>query len=154
MNQKKYQELMDSMRGEIASLNAKLMEAQHKNAELNAMLDRPYVNAAEVERLKEREQEVKVVIAKLVKAEESTEGAFTCLSCLGIYKRPVTCIPCGHSFCSECIETNGYCTQCGPSVQVSYYPNDLLDQLTAKYVFRKQALASLKSMDKRPSSRN
>ena len=31
--------------------------------------------------------------------------------------------------------------------QVSYYPNDLLDQPTAKYVYRKQALSSLRLMD-------
>ena len=37
--------------------------------------------------------------------------------------------------------------QCGPATKVSYYPNDLLDQLVAKYVYRKQALSSLKMMD-------
>ncbi len=41
----------------------------------------------------------------------------------------------------------GVVQQCGPTVKVSYYPNDLLDQLTSKYVFRKQALSSLKMMD-------
>ncbi len=44
------------------------------------------------------------------------------------------------------LSTNGLWS-CGPAVQVSYYPNDLLDQLTAKYVYRKQALSSLRLMD-------
>jgi hypothetical protein len=136
---------------ERAALSAQLQILQLQNADLNALMDRPRVGgdatAKEVQRLREREAELRSVIARLIKAEEATEGAFTCLACVAIYRKPVTCIPCGHSFCLACIERTGHCQQCGPAVQVSYYPNDLLDQLTAKYVYRKQALSSLRLMD-------
>ena len=107
---------------ERAALAAQLQILQLQNAELNALMDRPRVGgdatAKEVQRLREREAELRSVIARLIKAEEATEGAFTCLACVAIYRKPVTCIPCGHSFCLACIERTGHCQQCGPAVQV------------------------------------
>jgi hypothetical protein len=138
---------MAELQKEIAFLNNKLMDTQKQNAELNALMDQPRTSQGEVKRMLEREAELRSVIGKLLKAEESTEGAFTCLACMSIYRKPVTCIPCGHSFCTGCIQAAGHCTQCGPTIKVTYYPNDLLDSLTSKYVFRKQTLASLKMMD-------
>ena len=64
----------------------------------------------DVRLVQEREAELRTVISKLIKAEEATEGAFTCLACMNIYRKPVTCIPCGHSFCIGCIQTAGHCT--------------------------------------------
>lgn len=132
---------------EASALRARIGELERTNAELNALIEKPRAQAAELQRMRERETEMRAVVTRLIKAEEATEPAFTCLSCTAIYRSPVTCIPCGHSFCLQCIEATGHCSQCGPKVQVSYYPNDLLEQLTSKYVSRKQALASLRLMD-------
>jgi hypothetical protein len=93
-----------------------------------------------------RDEELRVTIAKLIVAEEASETAFTCMSCLKIFTDPVTCTPCGHSFCAQCMRRRGYCLQCGPKTAVRYHPNELLGALAAKCLFRKQALASLKRL--------
>ena len=109
--------------------------------------------------------ELKVTVSKLVTAEESSESAFTCLKCMNIMKSPVTCIPCGHSFCQTCLtgvrkyddgdnisgessrDTTSNCPECDEgNAKTDYYiENQLLENLCARYLFRQTALASLKN---------
>jgi chromosome segregation ATPase len=107
---KKTASQLAELQKEVSLLSQQLSDTRKQNAELNALLDKPHASQLEVKRMKEREQELRLVISKLIKAEESTEGAFTCLSCMNIYRKPVTCIPCGHSFCMGCIQAAGHCT--------------------------------------------
>tara|TARA_B110000008_G_C16766517_1_gene482808 strand:+ start:184 stop:762 length:579 start_codon:yes stop_codon:yes gene_type:complete len=128
------------------------------------------------EALAKTERELRATVSKLVAAEEASETAFTCMTCLDIMKRPVTCIPCGHSFCEKCLNTNNFnigkygdaapsttnstaansCPECNSSsdgMKTEYYiENQLLENLCARYVFRKQAISSLKNMTKALSS--
>lgn len=113
------------------------------------------------EALSKTERELRATVSKLVAAEEASETAFTCMTCMDIMKSPVTCIPCGHSFCEKCLDSSvptygekgekrkGSCPECDSSAQgrTEYYiENQLLENLCARYVFRKQAIASLKNM--------
>jgi hypothetical protein len=65
------------------------------------VLDAPRMSAAEVARLQKREKELQATVAKLVVSEEATETSFTCFSCVQVFTKPVTCIPCGHSYCES-----------------------------------------------------
>ena len=82
----------------------------------------------------------------------------------------VTCIPCGHSFCETCLEaacvpvydaerrsgrnsgeseSGSGCPECqgDEKGRTEYYiENQLLENLCARYIFRKQAISSLKNM--------
>ena len=90
--------------------------------------------------------ELQATVAKLIVNEEASEASFTCFACLAVFTKPVTCIPCGHSYCLGCIEQTHTCSQCRPAVKVTYYANELLEELCSRFVFRKQALQTLKDM--------
>lgn len=102
----------------------------------------------ELEALKIKEKELEVTFAKLVVAEDGSEFSFTCTTCLNIFRDAVTCTPCGHSYCRTCLEEAGTCRQCeeGEGSMPEFYVNSLLDDLSSRYVFRKQALKALKSL--------
>jgi chromosome segregation ATPase len=94
---------------EMAHLNTRVADLLSQIAELNVLIEKPKAQAAELQRMRDRESELRNVVARLIKSEEATEPAFTCLSCSSIYRAPVTCIPCGHSFCLACIGTFSFC---------------------------------------------
>ena len=62
-----------------------------------------------------------------------------CVECAKFPVQPVTCIPCGHSFCKKChysypdnINDNGkpVCRKCGPNVIITYvYRNEFIEDL-------------------------
>ena len=79
-----------------------------------------------------------------------------------MFQSPVTCIPCGHSFCKKCIENKvqeegrTHCPACTERAEtdekkggtVDYFiENQLLQNLAAKHAFRKTLLGSLDSID-------
>jgi len=127
----------------ISDLNMRLMQYQGKQLDNTAG---SALTARALTRLRERERELNSTVAKLVLSEEASEASFTCFTCMRIYTLPVTCIPCGHSYCKECIQKTGFCAQCGRGVEITYYANELLADLSTRYVFRKQALAAIKRM--------
>jgi chromosome segregation ATPase len=139
-------QLAEAERAQSASSRA-LLESQHKVAELEGILDQPRLSGADLARLAKREAELQATVAKLVVNEEASEASFTCFACMSIFTAPVTCIPCGHSWCQKCIEQAGnMCTMCKPANKVSYYRNELLEELASRFIFRKQALQTLRDM--------
>ena len=123
-------------------------------------------NARLANKLKETEKELRNTLAKILKTEEATESAFTCLKCMNIFDKPITCIPCGHSFCEKCVgdfnkkhKANGEkgesCPECSEDDakkknggdKVDYFiQNELLENLSSRFLFRKQAIESLSIM--------
>ena len=103
---------------------AALMASQHRTAELEAIMDQPRLSAGDLAKLAAREKELQACVAKLVVNEEASEASFTCFSCVGVFNKPVTCIPCGHSYCLGCIKETNICTQCKPPTKVTYYANE------------------------------
>ena len=130
------------------------LAADAANAEENARL---------ATLLKQTEKELRNTLAKLMTTEEASESAFTCLACMELFDKPITCIPCGHSFCMKCIDSykknhpspgeKDQCPECvsnsggSAPAKVDYFiANELLENLSSRFVFRKQALSSLVNM--------
>ena len=90
-------------------------------------------------------------LAKMNNAQEAMEGVLTCMNCMEVYQGPMTYIPCGHTFCKECVESskdrNGgsySCDECGSTKPVkSVTANALIDEVAGKFTYQKQVLASL-----------
>lgn len=40
----------------------------------------------------------------LIAAEEASESTYSCPMCFQLFQQPVTCTPCGHTFCENCIK--------------------------------------------------
>ena len=161
-------------------MGAELKEAKDSNTRVRRksvvdMARKASTVASKVrEALRATETELKATVSKLVAAEEASESAFTCLACMEIMKKPVTCIPCGHSFCEACLinvprfgdrvknaqnlKKGGVvnCPECSssgsgmpaPPATEYHIENQLLENLTARYVFRKQAMSGLKGVMK------
>eukprot|EP00945_MAST-04E_sp_MAST-4E-sp1_P006912 g6912.t1 len=145
-----------------------IMDLEKQNADVSSQYEELKQNAKDAEKnarlakvLKLTEKELKNTVAKLLKTEEATESAFTCLSCMNLFDKPVTCIPCGHSFCEKCVDsyrakhgTEGgkdECPECAGSGKqggkVDYFiSNELLENLSSRFVFRKQALQGLQTV--------
>jgi chromosome segregation ATPase len=96
-----------------AATSRSLLAAQHRVAELEALMDNPRLSAADVSKLAKREAELQACVAKLVVNEEASEASFTCFACMNVFTKPVTCIPCGHSFCTKSVIRCGGPEQAG-----------------------------------------
>lgn len=137
---------------DIANLTRKLVANEARNKELTALVEdlqkpkQKTVKDLDMEKVKMKERELGASIAKIIASEEASEASFTCVQCMDLYSDAVTCIPCGHSYCEKCVSGNKICSQCGPSSKITYYRNDLLEELTTKFRFRKTALSGLKKM--------
>jgi predicted Zn-ribbon and HTH transcriptional regulator len=89
-----------------------------------------------------REAALGTSLKKVLAAEEAMEACLTCMSCLELLKDPMTCTPCGHTFCSACLKTtNSECPECGGGgLPIKL---EMLGTLTSKFEFQKQTLNSL-----------
>ena len=145
------------------SIQNELHTLQKKHNELMKDVSDAQENARLAKLLKATELELRNTLAKILKAEEATESAYTCLICMNIFDKPITCIPCGHSFCEKCV--NGYrsknankekdgecCPECDENGKTSkkkvdyFIQNELLENLSSRFLFRKQAIESLSLM--------
>eukprot|EP00943_MAST-04B_sp_MAST-4B-sp1_P009221 g9221.t1 len=149
--------LFQKKQDELHAIEQKYNELLHDAADSKE-------NARLANKLKETEKELRNTLAKIIKTEEATESAFTCLKCMNIFDNPITCIPCGHSFCEKCVTqynkqnptTNNRKDKCCPECndvkaaatkKVDYYiQNELLENLSSRFLFRKQAIESLNIM--------
>ena len=128
--------------------DAALMQAQElveaeRNKNLELFTERRKIQALLVD--------VKSSAMLLLNTQDAMEGSFTCLICLKLLENPSICVPCGHSFCSDCIEKSNLskeilCPECGPSSDVeTIAPNKLLDNLSGKFIYSRQVLSKLKN---------
>ena len=131
-------------------------QAQEKEAEHEDLQQDFLKLQAEHVRLQQADQGIdkksmQDALAKLNNAQEAMEGVLTCMNCMEVYQGPMTYIPCGHTFCKECVESskgrNGgeyRCDECGSSRPVkSVTSNSLIDEVAGKFSYQKQVLDAL-----------
>mmetsp|Transcript_49741 Transcript_49741/g.155651 ORF Transcript_49741/g.155651 Transcript_49741/m.155651 type:complete len:263 (-) Transcript_49741:357-1145(-) len=97
-----------------------------------------------------KERNFRSTVNKLLSGEEALESSLTCMGCLRLMQAPVTCIPCGHSFCSTCIQGEDGallgCFECGGDDPVrQVVRSDALDALCAKHAHRMHELVELQA---------
>ena len=64
-----------------------------------------------------------------------------------ILKEPITCIPCGHSYCIKCKDgyQNNKCHECDDEDTIEVmYRNKLLEEILGKFVYKKEILYELR----------
>eukprot|EP00818_Percolomonas_sp_WS_P000064 CAMPEP_0117450278 /NCGR_PEP_ID=MMETSP0759-20121206/8383_1 /TAXON_ID=63605 /ORGANISM="Percolomonas cosmopolitus, Strain WS" /LENGTH=774 /DNA_ID=CAMNT_0005242789 /DNA_START=291 /DNA_END=2611 /DNA_ORIENTATION=+ len=131
-------------------------EEQYKKnfleAELKWQAEKKKLMAAPiVEQLQKREKQVQDTIQKLIKTEKASTSALTCMKCFNLFDRPMTCVPCGHVFCKECLgeiakeSRDVTCPECDQQIQTSVN-SEIIDILAGKSEYRKQTLESLKNL--------
>ncbi|POM57738.1 Hypothetical protein PHPALM_37710 [Phytophthora palmivora] len=96
-------------------------------------------------------------VNSLLEAEHASESTFTCLQCMQLFTQPMTLAPCGHTYCAACLAKCGNvdvpssisCKMCETGAKKEtecIFPNYALADLTARFIFRQQSLASLTTM--------
>ena len=78
-------------------------------------------------------------VAQVIHIEESLGTALHCMECLDVYVNPVTCVPCGHKFCSRCVTKGAACPDCEAPV-ADVLPDDNLDAMASKHELKLSAL--------------
>lgn len=74
---------------------------------------------------------------------------------LEIFRRPVSCVPCGHTYCLSCLEATeaegAYsCEECSGAPVGAFVHNLPMEGLCTKYEYKLMALKSLQKMLKAP----
>lgn len=110
-----------------------------------------------VTKLKQTQEALEKTVSALVEAEAASESSFTCMQCMQPFNEPKTLVPCGHTYCSRCLAALGdakepstiTCKQCAkvkPHETDGVFPNQALADLTARFLFRQQTLATMATM--------
>ncbi|GMF14723.1 unnamed protein product [Phytophthora lilii] len=107
--------------------------------------------------LRKTQDSLEQTVNSLLEAEHASESTFTCLQCMQLFSQPMTLAPCGHTYCAACLAKYGSldvpssisCKMCESGVKKEtecIFPNYALADLTARFIFRQQSLASLTTM--------
>ncbi|KAL4176851.1 hypothetical protein KRP22_001791 [Phytophthora ramorum] len=106
--------------------------------------------------LRKTQDSLEQTVNSLLEAEHASESTFTCLQCMQLFSQPTTLAPCGHTYCAACLAKCGSvdvpssisCKMCGSANTRTecIFPNYALADLTARFIFRQQSLASLTTM--------
>ncbi|ESL07469.1 hypothetical protein TRSC58_04841 [Trypanosoma rangeli SC58] len=97
---------------------------------------------------------LRAVMEMLMAAEQATESLYSCGLCMQLYRNPVTCVPCGHTFCESCLLLHlenrergkgaaWYCPECGLASCSSLVHVRALDTLSGNFSFRKKGVEEL-----------
>eukprot|EP00698_Gefionella_okellyi_P011656 TRINITY_DN3088_c0_g1_i1.p2 TRINITY_DN3088_c0_g1~~TRINITY_DN3088_c0_g1_i1.p2 ORF type:complete len:551 (+),score=159.68 TRINITY_DN3088_c0_g1_i1:27-1655(+) len=144
-------------RSTIAQLQQELRDSQAAQQVLRDQLDDLQRKFAEerrawslderLQKLRKKEREFESAVQKLLAAEEASESLICCAKCLKPLHEATTCVPCGHTFCENCTgemksSSPGSCIECMDGVSMTFH-NETMENLSSKYVYRKQALKTL-----------
>ena len=125
-------EKLNELNKEIKLLNNKIIDMENENIMLR---NKPSLSISEYTMLCNKEKQLNDIINKMYIADQSCEPSFKCIFCNKLFIDPVTCQPCGHSFCKKCIKSKkDICKEC--NVKVKYFPNEILENLTNKFKMR------------------
>ncbi|RNF09313.1 hypothetical protein TraAM80_02260 [Trypanosoma rangeli] len=97
---------------------------------------------------------LRAVMEMLMAAEGATESLYSCGLCMQLYRNPVTCVPCGHTFCKSCLLLHpenkargkgaaSYCPECGLASCSSLVHVRALDTLSGNFSFRRKGVEEL-----------
>ena len=134
---------------ERKALEEKVIDIKNENVILR---NKPTLSISEYTMLCQKEDELLEIANKMLMAEQSSEPSFKCTICSNLFVDPITCQPCGHSFCSKCIKKRkSVCKEC--KINVKYFSNEILENLTNKFKMRYQTyLPALKQMAARKTN--
>ncbi|KAI9090830.1 hypothetical protein DFS34DRAFT_341773 [Phlyctochytrium arcticum] len=101
-----------------------------------------------MERLKKIERDIKDRMEEYALAEERMETGFLCPRDVELFKKPVTMVPCGHTYCKSCVDAikeENYnkvkCQVCTTPVQ-SVFRNEQLESVEEQFLKRKALTVS------------
>jgi len=141
--QREHQRKLQQLQRERKALDEKLKDAQNENIILK---NRPTLSISEHAMLCNKEQELMDIANKMYIADQASEPSFKCTICSQLFVDPITCQPCGHSFCSKCIKKRrDICAEC--KVHRKYFANEILESLSNGFKMRfKTYLPALRQM--------
>jgi hypothetical protein len=93
-----------------------------------------------------KEQKIKGLLSNLEQILNSLDTNFTCYLCMDMFKKPITCIPCGHNFCEKCTKDHQLtaCSKCDKGIKGTI-PDTLLEELVAKFIYQRDTLSAFKN---------
>ncbi|KAI9998491.1 hypothetical protein PInf_002879 [Phytophthora infestans] len=156
--------LLQNENGELSDKMEALYNDLRKEQQLNdahilemAELKQRVLSREAIQLLRQTQDSLEKTVNSLLEAENASESTFTCLQCMQLFTEPMTLAPCGHTYCAACLAKCGSleapssiaCKMCEPSVKKEtecIFPNCALADLTARFIFRQQSLASLTTM--------
>ncbi|EEY53102.1 uncharacterized protein PITG_06725 [Phytophthora infestans T30-4] len=156
--------LLQNENGELSDKMEALYNDLRKEQQLNdahilemAELKQRVLSREAIQLLRQTQDSLEKTVNSLLEAENASESTFTCLQCMQLFTEPMTLAPCGHTYCAACLAKCGSleapssiaCNMCEPSVKKEtecIFPNCALADLTARFIFRQQSLASLTTM--------
>ncbi|RNF26359.1 metallo-peptidase, Clan MA(E), Family M1 [Trypanosoma conorhini] len=97
---------------------------------------------------------IRTVMEMLIAAEQATESLYSCGLCMQLYRSPVTCVPCGHTFCESCLllqpenklrtkNSAWYCPECALRPCNLLVRVRALETLSGNFLFRKKGMEEL-----------
>ena len=134
---------------EHKAMEEKLKDIKNENVVLR---NRPTLSISEYAMLCQKESEFEEIANKMFVAEQASEPSFKCTICCDLFVDPITCQPCGHSYCSKCIrKKKSVCKEC--KIKVKYFSNEILENLTDKFKMRYRTyLPALRQMANRKTN--
>ncbi|KAG6960274.1 hypothetical protein JG688_00009674 [Phytophthora aleatoria] len=156
--------LLQNENGELSEKVEALYKDLRKEQQLNDAhtlemmeLKQRVLSREAIQLLRKTQDSLEQTVNSLLEAENASESTFTCLQCMQLFTQPMTLAPCGHTYCAACLTKCGSvevpssiaCKMCESGIKREtecIFPNYGLADLTARFIFRQQSLASLTTM--------
>ncbi|KAG6956571.1 hypothetical protein JG687_00010528 [Phytophthora cactorum] len=156
--------LLQNENGELSEKVEALYKDLRKEQQLNDAhtlemmeLKQRVLSREAIQLLRKTQDSLEQTVNSLLEAENASESTFTCLQCMQLFTQPMTLAPCGHTYCAACLTKCGSvevpssiaCKMCESGIKREtecIFPNYALADLTARFIFRQQSLASLTTM--------
>eukprot|EP01083_Nonionella_stella_P041382 112211_1 len=123
---------ISELKKEIQSANDKINDIKNENIKLK---NKATLTMTEYTMLCDKEDQFKNIVDKMYISDQSCEPSFKCAVCNDLFVDPITCQPCGHSYCRKCIKKQKeICKEC--KIKVKYFRNEILESLTNKFKMR------------------
>ncbi|EAN94295.1 hypothetical protein C3747_50g149 [Trypanosoma cruzi] len=147
---------LHDMRQEHSRLSSSTLELTRR-LELSCAASTSFFSQQQRQQQEERGKTIltiRALMQKLMTVEEAAESAYSCGICLQVCRNPLTCVPCGHTFCEFCLlnhprnristgNTAQYCPECGLATCNMVVRVRALETLSGNFSFRKKGTKEL-----------